>query len=55
MSSQLPECRQKDKAEGAIEALEVVKESLCSRELSGKGRKFVNNLINNYRDDVRTA
>ena len=42
---------EKAKAEGAVEALEHIKQALCSKELTTGGRSFVNNLINTVKVD----
>lgn len=43
---------EKLKAEGAIKALNMVKESLCHRELTYSGRVFIDKLITEYQDDI---
>lgn len=52
MSSLLPDLERKAKAEGAIEALECTMESLCRRELSTGGRKFIKKLLVKYNNDI---
>jgi len=43
---------QLNKAKGAIEALEHLKNALCIRELTRGGREYVNKMIKTYRDDI---
>ena len=52
MSSMPQELERKVKAEGAIEALECTMDSLCSRELTPGGRKFVKKLLVKYNNDL---
>ena len=52
MSSLPPDLERKAKAEGAIEALEHIMESLCRRELGPGGRKHIKKLLVKYNNDL---
>ena len=52
MSSLPSDLERKAKAEGAIEALECTMESLCNRELTPGGRKYVKKLLIKYNNDL---
>ena len=53
MSSEQHELKRKARAEGAVEVLEHLKEALCSIELSGKGRKYVDKMLVRYRKQAQ--
>ena len=55
MSSLPQDLERQAKAEGAIEALEYIMESLCRRELGPGGRKVIKKLLVKYNNDLNTT